>query len=376
MTATTGRELTAQLNREFGLDWNEHAYWVRARKAGYRWPGGTLPRLTPEQSRQLDECLRELCAALMPGTEIRKTLNAKFGIGLKLAAYFARVTRLGLPWTKTIKTGRAPSGAEYLSKDQRGACYEDPAYEARQGITDHVICRECFQKLRDGAMHSTRGHLWTRHDRMTLQRYRQRNPGARIFTLQRMADEAGRDVLEYAAEEAGQYVTPKQRAAADLDRKYEVHNGMPRYVICRILRCGFKSVGRLDKHLESQHGVKDVDAYRLEHNWAPIHSRDYLTERAERQQVKLAEAKADLAEAKRRKILRGKPLWMQVGGNFLFDNPSAGNLEILAYLDKMRVPRRDKELWAAVSNRPSLKNDLSDLRGLVGIRGRTFGQKL
>jgi hypothetical protein len=102
----SGTELTAQMNQEFALGWDVHTYWKRARAAGHRWPGGSVPRLTKEESQQVDERFRELCKAAMAGMKIRETINAEMGLKLTLSAYFARAQRLGLPWKPTPKTGQ------------------------------------------------------------------------------------------------------------------------------------------------------------------------------------------------------------------------------------------------------------------------------
>ena len=69
-TASSGHELTLQMNQEFDLTWGEHAYWHLARQADHPWPGGTLVRLTPEQSQYRDQRLRQEGLAGTPGTEI------------------------------------------------------------------------------------------------------------------------------------------------------------------------------------------------------------------------------------------------------------------------------------------------------------------
>lgn len=93
-------------------------------------------------------------------------------------------------------------------------------------------------------------------------------------------------------------------------------------------------------------------------------------------QADLDAAKARLAVAERRELLKGKALWMRVAGDYLIENPSAEGSEVVDHLDKTHVPRRDGKLWVAVKNKPSFKNDLSELRGLLGIQRRKFGREL
>ena len=253
----------------------------------------TVHRLPQEESQLMDRRLRELCKAGVLGTEIRKILNDEFDLSWTFSTYFQRAGRLDLVWTKTRRAERPWAGAEDLPKDQWKACSEDPAYEARQEIADRVICRRpgCFKMFRDGAMDGKDGHLWRIHrkdlecddPKKVRKCYRRRHPGAPLFTFERIAkQQGGLDVFKLMAKEADLYATPEQRTAADADPEYEPPDS--KYVICREERCGFKSRGRLTKHLANEHGIhgkKAVEAWRRKHNWAPIFSQDYLAKRAE-----------------------------------------------------------------------------------------------
>jgi hypothetical protein len=102
-----------------------------------------------------------------------------------------------------------------------------------------------------------------------------------------MANQLHRDVLEYMAKEAELYVTPEVRAAADEDPEYEGHSHITKYVICRELRCGFKSVGvgGLTKHLANEHKKKRV-VYLREHNMPAIMSGDALERARQKQRLR------------------------------------------------------------------------------------------
>ena len=68
-------------------------------------------------------------------------------------------------------------------------------------------------------------------------------------------------------------------------------------------------------------------------------------------------------------------LWWLVGGIYLLTHPTAANDDLLRYLDRLRVPRSDGKLWLSVAAKPSVKNDIWELRTSVGIRGVTFHRK-
>jgi len=164
------------------------------------------------------------------------------------------------------------------------------AYEARNGIADRLICRECFEILRDGELTSRNRHL--RRHGWNQNTYDLHHPGAPRCTSQRNAASSGHDVEEVMAERADKYVTPEVRATAVNDPKYEEHNGITGYVICRVPRCGFKSNGHIRVHLRSQHD-KEVVEYRQEHKWPEIismNAREQAKERSRRQILALRTA--------------------------------------------------------------------------------------
>src|SRR5262245_53086088 len=63
-------ELLDQMEREFQLGWAPETYLRRAKKAGYSWPGKAWNHVTTEQSEKINDRLRELTLARVPGTEI------------------------------------------------------------------------------------------------------------------------------------------------------------------------------------------------------------------------------------------------------------------------------------------------------------------
>jgi hypothetical protein len=202
---------------------------------------------------------------------------------------------------------------------------------------------------RDGAMDGKEGHLWKMHRKILgcddpekiVHRYRLRSPGARLFSFQRIANDRSRDVNELMAEFAELYVTPEVLAAANSDPEYEDKH-MPKYVICRELRCGFKSVGALHGHLESQHDIKDIDKWRREHNWAPI-----IAPAAAR---KKAEELSDRNKKLRKRAWRPAdwkdwPVWQKAVGMLIIENTSLEPREIGIHMDDSRTQFRWPEEW-------------------------------
>jgi hypothetical protein len=272
-------------------------------------PHGSAIRLTPAGETRLRQRMRRLCAQQTPGPELTEKLNQEFHLNWSLQAYFQRAKVWRFTWTAASRAGRRSTPTEFLPEERREACYKDPAFEAREGITDRVICRECFSVLRDGAMDGKDGHLRTMH-RLTRKEYRLRNPGTPLFTRQRMADDSGADVRKLMAERAEEYASPAEFAAARSDPKYDEKLA---FVICRVARCGFKATAELADHLRNAHGIlgkEALAAYRREHGWCPISSqraRKLSSSRNSKRWAKL-KAKADRAPKKRSRGRKGELL--------------------------------------------------------------------
>ena len=81
---------------------------------------------------------------------------------------------------KRMKEGQLRARAArlpYVTPEQLEACRLDPAWEARQGMSNCVVCRECGAKLQS-PLGGNKGHLWRLHE-MTVRAYRAAYPGAR-----------------------------------------------------------------------------------------------------------------------------------------------------------------------------------------------------
>lgn len=172
----------------------------------------------------------------------------------------------------------------YLPKIQWQNCYDDCAYEARMDIRDKVICRECLREALAGDRdrvellngESLANHLRRIHDNRTARAYRQRHPGAPLYSCEcGAATSPNRNTVEkYMAERANLYATPEERLAATNDPDYQ--SSTP-YLICRVERCGYKS-RNLRKHITSQH--MPIDEYNRAFPGARITSREFNKQQA------------------------------------------------------------------------------------------------
>ena len=74
---------------------------------------------------------------------------------------------------KRMKEGQLRARAArlpYVTPEQLVACRLDLAWEARQGMANCVVCRECGAKLQS-PLGGNEGHLWRLHE-MTVRAYR------------------------------------------------------------------------------------------------------------------------------------------------------------------------------------------------------------
>jgi hypothetical protein len=306
-----------------------------AKKPELTKPHGRSVRLTSAGAPRYKRRLAQLCKTGTPGPEITKRLNQEFELNWTLQAHFQRAKDHGLSWPSAQRKGRRVAPAEYLPENQRESCYQDPAWEARNNWLDRLVCRECFVIMRDGTMHGAR-HLQSMHG-LTLEQYRLRHPKAPIFTIERIAKQTEVDVQQHMREIVDSYATPEELAAAGADPKYEAHNLVEKYVICRIARCGFKATSGVPKHLRNAHGVSGkeaVEAYRRDHGWPQIYSRRELSRSSAHQSERMATLKTEArlaGEAKKIELLKSlKGRWKEdkekIGMALILD-PNLSNAE-------------------------------------------------
>jgi predicted transcriptional regulator len=143
---------------------------------------------------------------------------------------------------------------------------QDPAYEARPGIThrivppDRVVCRECGELKSELNANGNHSHL--RGHRLPADDYKRKWPGARLTSFARSADQNRRQgrtktIQDLMDEFAARYLMSEEWKEYVRDQKYEEHHGIKEFVACRL--CGMKSKTDLHNHLKTQHGVSSAD---------------------------------------------------------------------------------------------------------------------
>ena len=146
----------------------------------------------------------------------------------------------------------------------------DPALEARLGIRNRVICRECGE-LKAG-INANGEHSHLRRHHMTVEEYQRKYPGARLFSFAIAAAQAGRQGRKTKLEDLMQAFAEKYLTAAELDKCrrdpfWEKHNDVRDFIVCR--RCGLKiKFSNLWGHV-GRHGYKNLAAYRVDFPHAP-----------------------------------------------------------------------------------------------------------
>jgi hypothetical protein len=139
-----------------------------------------------------------------------------------------------------------------VTDEQLTACRRDAAWEARQGLANRVVCRECGALA--SRLSSKKGHLWTRH-RMSVAAYRRRFPCVRLHTFADVARAKKLDVAELMARTTQRYATPEELERCRKDPFWEQRQGIRDVVVCR--ECGakrFALIGGTASHLRARHG--------------------------------------------------------------------------------------------------------------------------
>jgi len=169
----------------------------------------------------------------------------------------------GYPSGKPLSNSSSAKDGQsrYVTPEQLEACRKDPAWEARLGIADRVVCRVCGASPQF-PLSGKKGHLWVRH-RMSTQHYNATYPGARLSSFKVIARNAVRrhgrcsDVRKLMATRAEHYVTPEELGLYRRDPAREAQVGISNYVVCRV--CGAKIrtslSGSRSDHLLAEHGL-------------------------------------------------------------------------------------------------------------------------
>jgi predicted transcriptional regulator len=363
----SGPGLPAILNPEFGVELPPAAYRARVAHLRLTWKGA---RATGEESAQMMARLKELAAEGVCARDIATTLNREFQRSLSPFAYYARARKLGLK----LRRGhpRASSRRECVPQEQRHACLQDPAWEARKNISDRTACRECFRLYRGPVTL----HLKAQHG-MSLTKYRQLHPEARLFSFKQVAADTGRRCQDLMHEFAESHATPEERAAAALaGREYYRRNAITDHVICCVECCGFKST-QLHHHLRNSHGMSTRD-YGTKYGWLPVTPEAILAKARANDKAKNEELKHLRAMTSLPQDWYQKPIEWRIVGNELLSRDYMSNVELGRGLDDSRLltcPYGESWEKALSSNKRDLNRTaiklVSAVRKWIGKPGKT-----
>jgi hypothetical protein len=198
----------------------------------------------------------------------------------------------------------------------------DPAWEARHGIADRVICRECGGLKSQIDAWGEHSHL--RKHRITARDYKRKYPGARLTNFRVAAGQAARQGRSKTLEElmdefASMYATPEDLKKCRRDpRGWEEKHGINDVVIGRM--CGLKSRSDLWAHLRKAHDLSYV-SYHAQFCKAPTIPQRLKEVKNEDQQdrgnrLRMRAALSSESETTRKIVL------------YLWDHPDATNPEV------------------------------------------------
>ena len=246
--------------------------------------------------------------------------------------------------TRLRREGKVRRRASLLGEELEEARL-DAAWEARHGLANRVVCRECGQFMAGINANGEHSHLRTHH--MTADEYASKYPGARFTSFAIAARQGVRqgragNVQKLMERFAAQYLTAKELMECRTDPAWEERRGFD-FVACR--KCGLKSKTHLYLHVH-RHGYSRVKEYRAEYPKAPRVSfarrRDFLSDYTKRM---YANKKAHLAELERSAAKHpadwfDKPIdWRIVGTELLLSQSYMSNEELAERLDGARITK-------------------------------------
>jgi hypothetical protein len=215
----------------------------------------------------------------------------------------------------------------------------DPAWEARRGTADRIVCRECGEWK--SVLEAPGEHSHLRKHHMTGDEYRTRWPGARLINFgvsARLAARQGRSktIRDLMDDFAASYLMPSLHKQCRRDPNWEEKNGIEDIVVCRL--CGRKSRTDLFAHLKKIHGCNYV-TYHEQFPKAPTMP---VCRRAKKNKVQLGRGRRMRALAVHGKVLeelKSKPLPWRLMVPFLLQDPSLSNAEVqaLTYTEHTRT---------------------------------------
>ena len=256
----------------------------------------------------------------------------------------------------------------------------DPAWEARQGIKNRVVCRKCGQ-LKPSINDPKDNHL-SKHHMMTAADYTSKYPCARLMSFDLSASHnrwlgSSKTANERMAEFAASYLTPADLKEYLKDQEWEKHHQIKDFVACRL--CGFKCKFRLSDHLMSRHSISSA-AYRLRFPKSlllPLSKEDSERDRSRKKGRALREELAALRAARPDDWDDAPIEWRIIGGELLSRKVYMSNDELAERLDGSRILRCPyANDWKTAVSRPGrAANFISEVRAWVNRPGRSLRKK-
>jgi DNA-directed RNA polymerase specialized sigma24 family protein len=281
------------------------------------------------------------------------------------------------------KAGKATRKA--VTAEELKECILDLAWEARCGIRNRVVCRECG-KFKPSINDPKSNHLLEEHH-MTAEEYARKYPCARLMSFDIAASHLRffyhsssrptKTADELMTEFAAKHLTPVERQEYLKDLKFEEHHGIKNFAACRL--CGFKCKFRLSDHLLSRHSISPA-AYRVRFPKSPLlplSKEESERDRSRKKGRALREELAALRSA-RPDDWDDVPIeWRIVGGELLSRKEYMSNEELAERLDGSRILRCPYATnWKTALTRPSrAANFISEVRAWVNRPGRSLRKK-
>jgi hypothetical protein len=185
-----------------------------------------------------------------------------------------------------------------VTPEELKECRRDPAWEARNGVVNRVICRVCGEFKSEINANGEHSHLRKHH--MTVEAYKRKYPGARLVNFARSGAQNARQggtktVQQLMDEFAVSYLTPNELTKYRRDHEWEENHDIGDFVACRL--CGFKFKSDLYLHLR-RHGYTPA-LYRALYPKAPLLPLNILRDRRQAARARDARGRAKLAKAER-----------------------------------------------------------------------------
>jgi predicted transcriptional regulator len=284
------------------------------------------PSTIPEEQKQLSFANEPMsvCKGWMLKDGIIQSCDKRFVPKEPRQKYHSEECRL---WTSTQRRAGHQVGDCFRPHRHRrtalesyAPCRNDPAWEARNHIVDHVICRICFVPVTTMSS-KTKGHLHTHHGISTAD-YRAKYPAAPLKPIAYLAKGSHKGIEEFISETVAKFLTPDQLADCRLNPAWEVQQVPPisDRIVCRV--CGML-ITSLAQHLglddpshkmtntgKPCHPKMALDDYDSMYPLAPHMPHKWSALRREKDIEEHAEGRADrFVSADELRECRGNPAW-------------------------------------------------------------------